>query len=164
MIVEIPRNCCVKYEFDKKEKMIRCDRILGTSMQYMGNYGYIPNTLSEDNDPIDCLMLCDYPLYPMTIVTVRIIGVLLMEDESGNDEKLIVVPITKVDPTYSNVNNYTDLPESLIAKIKHFFEHYKDTSPDKWVKVDKFADREKGFEMYKESQRRFRRANQCADA
>lgn len=155
MIVEISKNSYVKYEFDKKTNMLRCDRILGTSMQYMGNYGYIANTLSEDKDPIDCLMLCEYPLYPMTLVTVRIIGVLMMEDESGKDEKLLVVPITKIDPNYSEINNYTDLPQSLLLKIKHFFEHYKDTEVNKWVKIDDFYDKDKAVEVFKDSQARY---------
>ncbi len=155
MIVEIPLNSYVKYEFDKEMKMVRCDRILSTPMAYPGNYGYINFTLSEDGDPIDCLIVCDYPLYPNTLIEIKIIGVLLMEDESGQDEKLIVVPSKKVDPSYEHINECSDLPEQKINKIIHFFKHYKDTDKNKWVKIDKLQNREIASKIYKESIERY---------
>tara|TARA_B100000131_G_scaffold256061_1_gene250725 strand:- start:118 stop:618 length:501 start_codon:yes stop_codon:yes gene_type:complete len=140
MIVEIPRNSNVKYEYDKKLQMMRCDRIIKTAMLYPGNYGYIPNTLSGDGDPIDILLLCDYPIYPGTVVNVKVIGVLLTTDESGDDEKLIAVPSKKVDSSYVDINNVDQLSKVEINKIKHFFEHYKDNDKNKWVKVKTFED------------------------
>ena len=118
MIVEIPRNSNVKYEYDKKLQKMRCDRIIKTAMLYPGNYGYIPNTLSGDGDPIDILLLCDYPIYPGTVVNVKVIGVLLTTDESGDDEKLIAVPSKKVDSSYVDINNYNQLSKVEINKIK----------------------------------------------
>ena len=159
MIVEIPRNSNVKYEYDKKLQMMRCDRIIKTAMLYPGNYGYIPNTLSGDGDPIDILLLCDYPIYPGTVVNVKVIGVLLTTDESGNDEKLIAVPSKKVDSSYVDINNYNQLSKVEINKIKHFFEHYKDNDNNKWVKVKTFEDANTAFNILEESVNRYIRAN-----
>lgn len=150
-IVEIPNNSFVKYEFDKELNMLRCDRILHTCMAYPGNYGYIPNTLSKDGDPIDVLMLGDFKILPMTLVKIKIIGVLIMTDEKGQDEKLIAIPHYSVDPTYKNINDLDDIPKHLLSKIKHFFEHYKDTEPDKWVKVEGFKNKEFAEKIYLES-------------
>ena len=138
MIVEIPLNSNVKYEFDKKLGKMRCDRIISTSMLYPGNYGYIPNTLSGDGDPLDILLICDYSIYPGIIINVKILGVLLTKDEKGYDEKLIAVPSEDVDISFKNINNYTDLGEMIINKIYHFFKHYKDNENKKWVEIDKF--------------------------
>ena len=113
-----------------------------TAMQYPGNYGYIPNTKAMDNDALDILMLCDYPIYPGTIVNCRVIGVLLMEDEKGLDEKVLVVPSEKVDPNYVHYQDLEDLPKILTSKIKHFFTHYKDMETEKWVKVQGFKNKE----------------------
>tara|TARA_B110000977_G_scaffold70919_1_gene96265 strand:- start:304 stop:798 length:495 start_codon:yes stop_codon:yes gene_type:complete len=138
MIVEIPRNSNVKYEFDKDLNKMRCDRIINTSMLYPGNYGYIPNTLSGDEDPIDIILLCDYPIYPGTVVSVKVIGILLTTDEKGDDEKLIALPSHEVDPSYDLVDCYTQLSKIEIRKIEHFFQHYKDNDENKWVKVKSF--------------------------
>lgn len=154
-IVEIPNGSHIKYEFDKKEKMLRVDRILHTSMAYPGNYGYINNTISEDGDPIDVLMISDCKILPMTLVRVRIIGVLIMLDEKGQDEKLIVVPDNSIDPYFDEMNDITDIPKHLLSKIKHFFEHYKDTEPKKWVKVEGFRNKETAEKLYKEAKDRF---------
>ena len=151
MIVEIPYNSFVKYEFDKDMGKMRCDRVLHTAMSYPGNYGYFPNTLSGDGDPLDVLMISDYPIYPGILVEVKIIGVLLTTDEKGADEKIIAVPSEKVDPNYININNYTDLPLATVSKIRHFFEHYKDTESEKWVKVEEFKDREDAIQIYTEA-------------
>jgi len=134
MIVEIPLNSNVKYEYDEISKRMRCDRIMTTSMLYPGNYGYIQGTLSGDMDPLDILLVCDYAIYPGTIVNVKVIGVLLTEDEHGEDEKLIAVPSNIVDGNYTNINSCEELGYKLNI-IQHFFEHYKDNESDKWVKV-----------------------------
>ena len=148
MIVEIPYNSYVKYEFDKKTQKIRCDRILNTSMLYPGNYGYIPNTLSGDGDPLDVILICDYSLYPNTIIKIIIIGVLLTVDENGSDEKIIAVPDNSVDPNYGNINNVTDLSKFQLMKIKHFFQHYKDNEETKWAIVEDFKDREFAIDLF----------------
>ena len=135
MIVEIPNNSNVKYEYDKVCKRMRCDRIISTSMLYPGNYGYIPKTLSGDGDPVDILLICDYAIYPGTIVNAKIIGILLTEDEKGGDEKVIAVPAEEVDQSSFYINDYQDLGPQMLVKIKHFFKHYKDNESNKWVKV-----------------------------
>ena len=135
VIVEIPYNTFIKYEFDESLNKMRCDRILNTSMLYPGNYGYIPNTLAGDGDPLDILMVCDYPIYPGIIVNTKIIGVLIMEDEKGIDEKVIVVPSPEVDQNYKDVNELEDLPKVTISKIKHFFQHYKDNEKKNGVRL-----------------------------
>ena len=151
MIVEIPYNSCVKYEFDKEAQKMRCDRVLHTAMSYPGNYGYFPSTLSGDGDPLDVLLICEYPLYPGILVKVKIIGVLLTTDEKGEDEKIIAVPSEGVDHNFSEINNYNDLPQWTLTKIKHFFEHYKDTENNKWVQVKDFKGREEAIKIYKQS-------------
>ena len=151
MVVEIPYNSFVKYEYDIKEKIMRCDRVLHTAMAYPGNYGFFPNTLAGDGDPLDVLMICDYPIYPGIHVKVKIIGVLLTKDEKGDDEKIIVVPSIKVDPNYTNINDLSDLPKCTLSKIKHFFEHYKDNETKKWVQVKEYKGREFAIELYKKS-------------
>ena len=120
---------------------MRCDRILNTSMLYPGNYGYIPNTLAKDGDALDILVVCDYPLYPGTVVSTKVVGVLMMEDEKGIDEKIIAVPAENVDPNSKYINHIKDIKTGTLRKIKHFFEHYKDNEDDKWCKVSGFNDR-----------------------
>jgi len=155
MIVEIPRNSNVKYEFDKELNKMRCDRIINTSMLYPGNYGYIPNTLSGDDDPIDIILLCDYPIYPGTVVNVKVIGVLLTTDEKGDDEKLIALPSYGVDPSYDLVDCYTQLSKVEIQKIEHFFQHYKDNDENKWVKVKSFEKSDIAKKILEESIERY---------
>lgn len=152
-VVEIPNGSFVKYEYDKDLKMLRVDRILHTCMAYPGNYGYIPNTLANDGDAIDVLMLGDFKVLPMTLIKVKIIGVLRMTDEKGEDEKLIAVPHSSIDPTYERWNDIHDVPKHVLIKIKHFFEHYKDTEPDKWVKVDSFENRTIAQELYESAKK-----------
>ncbi len=150
-LIEVSKGSNVKYEFDKEKNMLRCDRILSTSMAYPGNYGYIDKTLSEDGDPIDVLLVCDFPLQPLSLITIKIIGVLMMTDEKGLDEKLIAVPTEDVDPDSVDINSLADLPKSLVNKIKHFFEHYKDTEKNKWVKVDEFKTAKEAMAIFQES-------------
>lgn len=156
MIVEIPYNSLIKYEFDEEYNLMRCDRVLNTSMLYPGNYGYIPNTLSGDNDPLDILLLTEYPIFPGTIINVKIIGVLLTTDEMGDDEKLLAVPTIKVDPKFKNINDLNDLDISTLNKIKHFFTHYKDNDEDKWVKVKKFENKNFALKILENSKINFK--------
>jgi inorganic pyrophosphatase len=137
VIIEIPFNTSTKYEVDKEHHMLRFDRMLQTAMHYPGNYGYIPKTLGGDGDPLDIIMPVDYPIIPMSIVKVRPVGVIIMRDEAGMDEKIIVYPDVKVDPRYSHINNISDVPKETLDRIRHFFEHYKDLSPGKFVQIDK---------------------------
>ena len=150
VIIEIPYNSYVKYEYDDVIDKIRCDRVLNTSMLYPGNYGYIPNTLAGDGDPLDILLVCEYPIYPGIVIQTKVIGVLVMEDEKGLDEKLIVVPSSSVDKNYTNINNINDLSELKLKKIKHFFTHYKDNDDGKWCNVKDFGDCEYALTLLKE--------------
>lgn len=151
MIVEIPFNSNIKYEFDKEMNKIRVDRILNTSMLYPGNYGYIPNTLSGDGDPLDILLLTEYPIIPGCIIKVRIIGVLYTIDEKGNDEKLLAVPSSDVDSNYDDIKALKDLSPIILKKIKHFFTHYKDNDKNKWVNVYDFGDSSLAYNSYLDS-------------
>ncbi|HKJ71157.1 MAG TPA: inorganic diphosphatase [Gammaproteobacteria bacterium] len=136
VVIEIPQGSAVKYELDKDSGMIEVDRFLFTPMYYPLNYGFVPNTLSEDDDPTDVLVVSREAVYPGSVLRSRPVGILEMEDESGVDAKILAVPHEKVDNTYVDIADVTDLPESLRNSIKHFFEHYKDLEPGKWVKVN----------------------------
>ncbi|MCZ4282747.1 inorganic diphosphatase [Kiloniella laminariae] len=135
VVIEVPLHSSVKYELDKESGAIEVDRFLHTPMHYPCNYGFVPHTLSDDGDPADVLVVGSLPILPGAVIRVRPVGVLVMEDEAGQDEKILAVPVTKLDPNYKNIKEYTDLPENLIAQIGHFFEHYKDLESGKWVKV-----------------------------
>lgn len=130
----------IKYEMDKEAGTLFVDRFLYTPMRYPGNYGFIPHTLSEDGDPCDVLVANTRPLVPGSYIAVRPIGVMLMEDEGGGDEKIIAVPVPKLTKRYEHVHNYTDLPKITLDQIQHFFEHYKDLEPGKWVKLKGWGD------------------------
>ncbi|WP_018151072.1 inorganic diphosphatase [Leeia oryzae] len=141
VIIEIPANAApIKYELDKDTGAMFVDRFMGTAMFYPCNYGYIPNTLSEDGDPVDVLVVTPFPLQIGVVVRCRALGMLKMEDESGIDAKLIAVPVEKLCPMYKNIQSTSDLPELLLQQISHFFEHYKDLEKGKWVKVQGWAD------------------------
>lgn len=136
VIIEIPMNDApVKYEFDKEVGAIMVDRFMQVSMSYPCNYGFIPNTLSDDGDPADVLVIAHYPIIPGAIIKVRPVGVLIMEDESGMDEKILAVPTSKLDVTFDSIQDIGDVSEMLKSKIKHFFEHYKELEKGKWVKI-----------------------------
>ncbi len=136
VIVENPvGGVPVKYEIDKESGAVFVDRFLHVAMQYPGNYGFIPHTLSEDGDPVDVLIIGAIPVVPGSVVAVRPVGVLKMEDEAGGDEKIIAVPTSKLDPEFSDIEDYNDIPESKRKRIEHFFERYKELEPGKWVKV-----------------------------
>ncbi|MFZ0837636.1 MAG: inorganic diphosphatase [Xanthobacteraceae bacterium] len=130
----------IKYEMDKRAGTLVVDRFLYTPMRYPGNYGFVPHTLSEDGDPIDVLVANTRPIVPGAVINVRPIGVFKMEDDSGHDEKIIAVPMPKLTKRYAHVVNYTDLPEITLQQIEHFFAHYKDLEPGKWVRVIGWGD------------------------
>lgn len=143
VIIEIPANHDpIKYEVDKDSDAIFVDRFVATPMFYPANYGYIPQTLSEDGDPLDVLVVAPYPVMPGSVIRSRPIGVLNMSDESGVDAKLLAVPHTKLTKLYDHVEEAADLPELLVKQIEHYFENYKALEPGKWVKVDGWADAE----------------------
>lgn len=136
VIIEVPMGSDpVKYEIDKESGAIVVDRMLHTAMYYPCNYGFVPHTLSADGDPLDVLVLCDERLISGCVIPVRPIGVLIMEDEAGQDEKLLAVPTTKISPMQSSKVSYEDVPEIKLQQIAHFFSHYKDLEKNKWVKV-----------------------------
>ncbi len=136
VIIEIPMNADpIKYEVDKASGALFVDRFMTTSMHYPCNYGYIPQTLADDGDPVDVLVITPYALTPGVVVTCRPIGVLAMDDEAGGDAKLLAVPIDKVLPIYSHWNKPEDINQMRLKAIQHFFEHYKDLEEGKWVKV-----------------------------
>ena len=136
VIIEIPMNADpVKYEVDKESGAIFVDRFMGTAMHYPCNYGYIPKTIAGDGDPVDVLVITPFPLIPGSVVSCRAIGVLQMEDEGGQDAKLLAVPEDRILPIYSHWQKPEDLNQLTLNQIQHFFEHYKDLEKGKWVKV-----------------------------
>jgi inorganic pyrophosphatase len=140
VIIEIPANAPpVKYEVDKQSGAIFVDRFMSTAMFYPANYGYIPQTLAEDGDPVDVLVVTPHALQAGVVLRCRILGMLNMEDEAGIDTKLIALPIEKICPFYSHIKTLEDLPPLLLQQITHFFEHYKDLEAGKWVKVKEWS-------------------------
>jgi inorganic pyrophosphatase len=148
----------IKYEMDKEAGTLVVDRFLYTPMRYPGNYGFIPHTLSEDGDPCDVLVANTRPIIPGAIIAVRPIGVLMMQDEAGGDEKILAVPVPKLTKRYENVHNYTDMPKITLDQIQHFFEHYKDLEPGKWVKLTGWGDAAKARELIVEAMERAKKA------
>ncbi len=151
VLIEIPKGSNIKYELDKESGAIFLDRILYGTQFYPANYGFVPNTLADDGDPIDVLVLSSEAVVPGCIIKSRIIGVFIMEDENGQDEKIVAVPTIKLDPKMAKINSLEDLPEIELQQIKHFFETYKDLEPGKWVKVTGFEGREKAIEFINKS-------------
>ncbi len=136
VVIEVPIGGePIKYELEKSSGALFVDRFLYTPMRYPGNYGFIPHTLSGDGDPIDVLVANTRAIVPGAVMSVRPVGVLVMEDNAGEDEKIVAVPAPALTPRYSGIKNYTDLPDILIKQIEHFFTHYKDLEPGKWVKI-----------------------------
>ena len=136
VIIEVPLGGQpIKYELDKDAGVLVVDRFLYTPMSYPGNYGFVPHTLSEDGDPIDVLVINTRELVPSCVINVRPVGVLIMEDNAGQDEKVIAVPSHALTQRYDDVLTHTDLPDITLEQIEHFFEHYKDLEPGKWVKI-----------------------------
>ena len=152
VIIEVPLGGePIKYEMDKASGAMFVDRFLYTSMRYPCNYGFIPHTLSDDGDPCDVLVYGNRALMPGSVVRARPIGVLMMEDEAGIDEKILAVPHSKLSQYYEKIDSYKDMPEILLERISHFFDHYKDLEPNKWVKVLGWEDKEKAEELIQAS-------------
>ena len=148
VIIEVPMGSDpIKYELDKDSGALFVDRFLHTSMFYPCNYGFIPHTLSDDGDPADVLVIGRRPIHPGAVISARPVGVLLMEDEAGMDEKILAVPSSKLHPFYDDVQNYDDVPQILRDQISHFFAHYKDLENNKWVKIIGWEGKEKAEEL-----------------
>ena len=154
VFIEIAKNSHIKYEYDKERKALICDRILHTPLNYQFNYGFIPNTLSEDGDPIDVVVIMDDELMSGCYINCKLIGVLETSDDAGNDPKLIMLPSYKIDPAYAAYNNINEISKSTRDKIEYFFTHYKDLE-NKKVIVGHFKDKEEAFKIYEESVKRF---------
>jgi inorganic pyrophosphatase len=156
VVIEVPMNSDpVKYELDKDSGAIFVDRFIATPMYYPCNYGFIPNTLSLDGDPADVLVVSDFPIISNAVISVKPIGVLIMEDEKGMDEKIIAVPAKKLNSVYEEINEISELPASLLNKIKHFFEHYKDLEKGKWVKIKSYENSSVAKKIISEAVDRF---------
>lgn len=148
VVIEVPQGSDpVKYELDKDSGALFVDRFLHTAMFYPANYGFIPHTLSDDGDPADVLVVSPVGMMPGAVVAVRPVGVLIMADEKGEDEKILAVPVDKLNPYYTDVKSYTDLPAILREQIAHFFKHYKDLEKEKWVEIKRWGDAEEAAEM-----------------
>lgn len=138
VIIEVPLGGePIKYEIDKASGALFVDRFLYTPMRYPGNYGFVPHTLCGDGDPLDVIVMNSRPLVPGAVVRSRPVGVLFMEDDGGQDEKIIAVPVSKLTHMYDNIKDITDLPEIQVERVKHFFTHYKDLEPGKWARIDR---------------------------
>lgn len=148
VVIEVPIGGePIKYEMDKSAGALVVDRFLYTAMRYPGNYGFIPHTLSDDGDPCDVIVANTRAIIPGAIMSCKVVGVLLMEDEAGGDEKILAVPSVKLTRRYEKVENYTDLPAITLQQIEHFFQHYKDLEPGKWVKVVRWGDAAEAREL-----------------
>ncbi len=159
VLIEVPlRSDPIKYEFEKESGAIFVDRYLYTSMFYPANYGFIPNTLYDDGDPVDVLLVGRMPLVPGCVVPSRPIGVLELEDDGGHDEKLLAVPLSKVSSIYDHVRNFSDLPDIELLQIQHFFEHYKDLEPNKWTRVGSWLDADEARRIVAKSINQFKEA------
>ena len=157
VVIEVPIGGePIKYEMDKDAGTLVVDRFLYTSMRYPGNYGFIPHTLSGDGDPCDVLVANTRAIVPGAVISVRPVGVLLMTDDAGEDEKIIAVPTTKLTRRYEKVASYTDLPSITVEQIEHFFAHYKDLEPGKWVKILRWGGAEDAHRLILEGIERFR--------
>lgn len=156
VIIEVPVGSApVKYELDKASGALFVDRFLHTSMHYPCNYGFVPHTLSDDGDPVDVLVVARHPIVPGAVVKVRPVGVLVMTDEKGEDEKVLSVPVDSLHPYYTDITSYRELPKILIEQIAHFFKHYKDLESGKWVEIKRWGD---PIEAYKMIERAIARA------
>lgn len=153
VVIEIPQGGTIKYELDKESGAVIVDRFSYSSMAYPFNYGFVPHTHAEDGDPLDVLVLCSQTLSPGVVIPVRVVGMLEMEDEAGIDTKIIAVPTKKVDPFFSHIETVEDVDEHVKNKLKHFFEHYKDLEPGKWVKIQEFLGKNEALEAVKKTMR-----------
>lgn len=152
VIIEIPQGGQpVKYELDKDSGALYVDRFLHTAMFYPANYGFVPHTLALDGDPMDVMVVGTTPVVPGVVLRSRPIGVLIMEDDAGMDEKILAVPVDKLHPFYSNISSYRQLPQILVEQITHFFEHYKDLEKGKWVRVVRWGEADEAAKLIQES-------------
>ncbi len=160
VIIENPRGGKpIKYEMDKESGAVFVDRFLHTAMFYPGNYGFVPHTLSGDGDPVDCLVISHMPVMPGAVLPARPVGVLIMEDEAGMDEKIIAVPVARLYPYHDNIKNYKDVRPILLEQIEHFFSHYKDLEKGKWVKTVRWGDVDEAKKMILEGIERYKQEN-----
>lgn len=157
-VIEIPQGSSIKYEIDAESGALFVDRKLFTAMVYPSNYGFIPQTKEDDWDPLDVIVLGNDPVIPMSIIRAHPIGVLLTEDEEGKDSKIIAVPNTKLDPSFSTVTDISDIPEHVRDQIKHFFEHYKELEKGKYVKVIGWEGKEVAKRKISEAIERYKKA------
>lgn len=155
VVIEIPKNSNIKYEVDKESGAIFVDRVLFTAMHYPFNYGFVPNTLAQDGDPADVIVLSEASVSPGSVMRSLVVGMLEMEDEEGIDTKFIAVIHPKLEPTFSNVKDIKDVPDYIKDKIKHFFEHYKELEKGKWVKVRNFLPKEEALKQMEEALKRY---------
>lgn len=146
VFVEIPQDSSIKYELDKESGVIFVDRFLYTAFSYPFNYGFIPGTMAEDGDPVDVLVISSKSVHPGTVIPCVPIAMLEMEDEEGIDTKILAVPTAKVDPLYGVWKSMDDVPQAIKDKIKHFFEHYKELEPGKWVKIKDWKGQKDAFD------------------
>lgn len=151
VIIEIPVGSNIKYEVEKESGAVVLDRVMHSAMYYPANYGFVNQTLSQDGDPADVLVLTEYEMVPGCVVNCRLVGVLIMEDESGIDEKLLAVPVGKIDPTFNEIQDLGDIPKHTLDKIKNFFETYKMLEPNKWVKVKEFAGKDEATKILEDA-------------
>jgi len=162
VVIEVPIGGePIKYEMDKASGALKVDRFLYTSMRYPGNYGFIPHTLSDDGDPCDVIIANTRAIIPGAFMSCRIVGVLLMEDEAGGDEKLLAVPSSKLTQRYARVSNFVDLPEITLKQIEHFFAHYKDLEPGKWVKIMRWGGADEAHKIVLEAIERAKKAGKA---
>jgi inorganic pyrophosphatase len=157
VIIEIPMHADpIKYEVDKVTGAMFVDRFVSTAMHYPCNYGYVPQTLSDDGDPVDVLVITPFALMPGVVVRCRPIGLLKMADEAGGDQKVLAVPIDKLTPLYRHIETVRDLPELAATQITHFFAHYKDLEPGKWVKIEGWGSPEEAKAEIRDGVKRYR--------
>ena len=155
IFIEIPKNSKVKFEFDEKLKAIKLDRVLYGPNYFPFEYGFIKETLGEDGDSLDCVLISSESTFPGCLVKARPIGILEMEDEEGIDNKILAVPLEKIDPNFKEIEDVSDLPSHLKIKIKEFFETYKRLEPEKWVKLRDFKRREEAEKLIEEAKKKF---------
>lgn len=151
VLIEIPQGVSVKYELDKESGAIFVDRFLYTDMGYPFNYGFVPGTLAGDGDPVDVLVLSSKPVSVGVVIPARPIGMLAMDDEAGEDTKIVAVPMPKIDPQFAKYNDITDIPKKVRDDIKYFFENYKKKEPGKWVKVKQWHGKQEALEAVKKA-------------
>lgn len=163
VLIEVPIGGePIKYELDKAAGVLVVDRFLYTSMRYPGNYGFIPHTLSEDGDPCDVIVANTRAIVPGALMSCKVVGVLLMRDEAGRDEKILAVPSSKLTRRYDSVASFTDLPDITLRQIEHFFAHYKDLEPGKWVEIEGWGDAAEARRIVRDAIDRAKRAHRSS--